>query len=187
MSDIILVAGMDEAGRGPLAGPVTAACVIMPDGEQIPGVRDSKKLGDAARRRLSDEIKKHAVAYNIAFVDEKTIDRINILEAARLAMVQALSGMPVKPQKLMSDFISGGVPTDIPYENIVRGDDKFYCISAASILAKVARDEYMEQMAVKYPGYGFEKHKGYPTAAHREAIRRLGPCPIHRMSFNLGL
>lgn len=185
MMENMLIAGMDEAGRGPLAGPVAAACVIMPDGEDIPGVKDSKKLTDKARRRLYDEIKRSAVAFSIAFVYEDVIDEINILEATKLAMRNALAGMAVKPGRLLCDYIAGGLDIDIPFENIVKGDQKHYCISAASILAKVARDEYMDEMARIYPGYGFEKHKGYPTAAHREAIKKLGPCKIHRMSFTL--
>lgn len=177
-----LVCGVDEAGRGPLAGPVCAAAVILPRNVEIPGLNDSKKLSDKRRRELMPIIKENAIAYGIAFADEKEIDQINILQATFLAMERAVSQLSVKPEVLLID---GNREKDfgIPVETIVKGDSRSASIAAASVLAKVTRDDYLLQMAQAYPQYGFEIHKGYGTKAHYAAIEEHGPCPIHRMTF----
>lgn len=177
-----IICGVDEAGRGPLAGPVCAAAVIFPPNLQIPGLDDSKKLSDKRRRELFPVIKESAIAYGIAFADHSEIDEINILQATYLAMERALSQLSVKPDMVLID---GNRSRDfgIPVETIVHGDSRSASIAAASILAKVSRDDLMLQLSEKYPGYGFEIHKGYGTKAHYEALTRLGPCPIHRMTF----
>lgn len=176
------VCGVDEAGRGPLAGPVCAAAVILPAGIEIPGLDDSKKLSDKRRRELFPVIKEVALAYGIAFADEKEIDSINILQATFLAMERAISSMNIKPEIALID---GNREKDfgIPVETVVHGDSLSASIAAASILAKVTRDDYMLEMAECYPGYGFEIHKGYGTKAHYAALLEKGPCPIHRMTF----
>lgn len=177
-----IICGVDEAGRGPLAGPVCAAAVILPKGLEIPGLNDSKKLTDKRRRELMPIIKEQALAYGIAFASHEEIDNINILQATFLAMERALSQLEIKPQLALIDgnrMIDFGVPA----ETVVKGDSRSANIAAASVLAKVTRDDYMEAMALEYPGYGFEIHKGYGTKAHYEALRNLGPCPIHRMTF----
>ena len=177
-----LIAGIDEAGRGPLAGPVCAAAVILPENAEISGLNDSKKLTDKRRRELVPVIKETALAYAIAFADEKEIDEINILQATFLAMERAVSQLSVKPEYLLID---GNRKKDmgIPAETVIKGDSLSASIAAASILAKVARDDYMLEMAEKYPMYGFEIHKAYGTKAHYAALREYGPCPLHRMSF----
>ena len=177
-----LICGVDEAGRGPLAGPVCAAAVILPKGVQIPGLNDSKKLSDKRRRELFPVIKEMAVAYGIAMVDHAEIDRINILQATYEAMRQAISQLSVKPELALVD---GNRSADfgVNVQTVVHGDSLSASIAAASILAKVTRDDYMLEMAEQYPGYGFEIHKGYGTKAHYEALRTLGASPIHRMSF----
>lgn len=177
-----IICGVDEAGRGPLAGPVCAAAVILPKGLDIPGLNDSKKLTDKCRRELMPIIKEKALAYGIAFASHEEIDSINILQATFLAMERALSQLEIKPQLALID---GNRKIDfcVPAETVVKGDSRSANIAAASILAKVTRDDYMEAMALEYPGYGFEIHKGYGTKAHYEALRNLGPCPIHRMTF----
>lgn len=177
-----LVCGVDEAGRGPLAGPVCAAAVILPRNVEIPGLNDSKKLSDKRRRELMPIIKENAIAYGIAFADEKEIDQINILQATFLAMERAVSQLSVKPEVLLID---GNREKDfgITVETIVKGDSRSASIAAASVLAKVTRDDYLLQMAQAYPQYGFEIHKGYGTKAHYAAIEEHGPCPIHRMTF----
>lgn len=176
------ICGIDEAGRGPLAGPVCAAAVILPANIEIPGLNDSKKLSDKRRRELVSIIKENAIAYGIAFADEKEIDQINILQATFLAMERAASQLSVKPEVLLID---GNREKDfgIPVETIVKGDSRSASIAAASVLAKVTRDDYLLQMAQEYPQYGFEVHKGYGTKAHYAAIEKYGPCPIHRMTF----
>lgn len=176
------VCGIDEAGRGPLAGPVCAAAVILPVNIEIPGLNDSKKLTDKRRRELMPIIKEQAIAYGIAFADEKEIDEINILQATFLAMERAVQQLTVKPEVLLID---GNREKDfgIPVETIVKGDSRSASIAAASVLAKVTRDDYLLQMAQEYPQYGFEVHKGYGTKAHYVAIEKYGPCPIHRMTF----
>ena len=177
-----LVAGVDEAGRGPLAGPVFAACVILPEGCEIDGINDSKKLTPKKRDELYDEIIKKAISYSIESVDEKTIDEINILNATHMAMNMAVDKMKIKPDYVLIDGNSIKNMT-IPHETIVKGDAKSISIAAASILAKVARDRFICEMAKIYPRYSFEKHKGYGTKIHNEAILKYGPCPIHRKTF----
>lgn len=177
-----LICGVDEAGRGPLAGPVCAAAVILPANLDIPGLNDSKKLSDKKRRELFPLIEQSALAYAIAFCDEKVIDEINILQATFRAMTDAVSGLSLKPDVVLID--GNKVPQlDIPSLAVVHGDSLSASIAAASILAKVTRDDLMLAVAQEYPGYGFEIHKGYGTKAHYSALQELGPCPIHRMSF----
>ncbi|MBE6947131.1 MAG: ribonuclease HII [Ruminococcaceae bacterium] len=177
-----VICGVDEAGRGPLAGPVYAAAVILPDNLEIPGLDDSKKLTDKRRRELMPIIKEKAIAYGIGVATEKEIDEINILQATFLAMQRALDQLAGK-----ADFalIDGNREKDfgLPVMTVVKGDSRSANIAAASILAKVSRDDYMEQMAQKYPEYGFEIHKGYGTKAHYEALRTYGHCPLHRLTF----
>ena len=177
-----LICGVDEAGRGPLAGPVCAAAVILPKGLEIPGLNDSKKLTDKKRRELFPIIQEQALAYGIAFASHEEIDEINILQATFLAMERALAQLSLKPDLALID---GNRAKDfgLPVMTVVKGDSRSANIAAASVLAKVTRDEYMEKMALEYPGYGFEIHKGYGTKAHYEALRNLGPSPIHRKTF----
>ena len=177
-----IICGVDEAGRGPLAGPVCAAAVILPRGIQIPGLNDSKKLTDKKRRELYPVIKETALAYGIAFASHQEIDEINILQATFLAMERAMAQLSVKPDLALID---GNREKDfgIPVKTVVHGDSLSASIAAASILAKVTRDDVMLEMAEKYPPYGFEIHKGYGTKAHYEALRTYGPCEIHRMTF----
>ena len=176
------VAGIDEAGRGPLAGPVYAAAVILPEGLLIEGVNDSKKLTEKKREELFDVIKEKAAAYCIASASVEEIEELNILGATMLAMKRAVEGLSVKADFAMIDG-NKKPPLEIPCEAIVKGDAKSESVAAASILAKVSRDRYMLEMAEKYPVYSFEKHKGYGTKVHREAILEFGPCEIHRPSF----
>ena len=177
-----LACGVDEAGRGPLAGPVCAAAVILPPEVDIPGLDDSKKLSDKKRRELFPIIQEKAIAYGIGYADEKEIDDINILQATYLAMERAIAQLSVKPDLALID---GNRSKDfgIPLETVVHGDSRSASIAAASILAKVSRDDRMLEMAEVYPEYGFEIHKGYGTKAHYEALSNYGACPIHRMSF----
>ena len=177
-----MVCGVDEAGRGPLAGPVCAAAVILPPNLEIPGLNDSKKLSDKKRRELYPLIKEKAVAYGIAFADQSEIDSINILQATYLAMERAMAQLSVKPDIALID---GNRAKDfgLPVQTVVHGDSLSASIAAASVLAKVTRDDVMLEMAKTYPGYGFEIHKGYGTKAHYAALEELGPCPIHRMTF----
>ena len=179
---IITICGVDEAGRGPLAGPVCAAAVILPGYLEIPGLNDSKKLTDKRRRELVPIIKDQALSYGIAFATPEEIDNINLLQATFLAMERALAQLNIRPDLALID---GNRQKDfgINIETVIKGDSRSANIAAASVLAKVTRDDYMEEMALKYPGYGFEIHKGYGTKAHYEALRKLGHCPIHRMSF----
>ena len=176
------ICGVDEAGRGPLAGPVCAAAVILPVGVVIPGLNDSKKLSDKKRRELFPIIKEKAIAYSIAFADHREIDEINILQATLLAMQRAIDGLSVRPDFALID---GNRQKDfgLPVQTIVQGDSRSASIAAASILAKVTRDDLMEQLAVQYPGYGFEIHKGYGTKAHYAALMDIGPSPVHRLTF----
>lgn len=176
------VAGVDEAGRGPLAGPVYAAAVILPPDLFIPQLNDSKKLSEKKREELFDIITEKAIAYSIASVDEKRIDEINILNATFEAMNSAVNSLSVTPDYVLIDGNRIQNMT-IPHETVVKGDAKSASIAAASILAKVARDRYITEISEKYPQYGFEKHKGYGTAAHNEAILEYGPCEIHRRTF----
>ncbi len=177
-----LICGVDEAGRGPLAGPVCAAAVILPEHLQIPGLTDSKKLTDKKRRELFPIIQEQAIAYGIGLASEQEIDEINILQATFLAMRRALDQLSVRPEIALID---GNRETDfgLPVKTVVKGDSLSANIAAASILAKVTRDNLMVELAEKYPEYGFEIHKGYGTKAHYEALRTYGPCPIHRMTF----
>lgn len=179
---IQVICGVDEAGRGPLAGPVCAAAVILPANVEIPGLNDSKKLSDKRRRELFPVIKEMALAYGIAFADHKEIDEINILQATYLAMERAITQLNIKPELALID---GNRAKDfgIPVETVVHGDSLSASIAAASILAKVTRDDYMLQMAQAYPGYDFEIHKGYGTKAHYAALTKLDPSPIHRLTF----
>ena len=177
-----VICGVDEAGLGPLAGPVCAAAVILPQGEIIPGLNDSKKLTDKKRRELFPIIKEKAIAYGIAFATEQEIDEINILQATFLAMKRAIAQLGGK-----ADFalIDGNRETDfgVPCLTVVKGDSRSANIAAASVLAKVTRDLYMEELAEKYPQYGFEIHKGYGTKAHYAALTEHGMCDAHRRSF----
>lgn len=176
------ICGVDEAGRGPLAGPVCAAAVILPPNLELPGLDDSKKLSDKRRRELFPLIKEKAIAYGIAFADHDEIDEINILQATYLAMQRALDQLSVKPQLALID---GNRAKDfgVPVQTVIHGDSLSASIAAASILAKVTRDNYMLEMAEEYPQYGFDVHKGYGTKAHYAALTEYGACPIHRQSF----
>ena len=178
-----LIAGIDEAGRGPLAGPVVCACVIMPLDEDklIDGINDSKKLTEKKREELYDKIIERAIAYSIVEVDEKTIDRINILNATKLGMKRALDGLKVKPDIVLIDAVK--LDTDLLQDNIIKGDAKSYNIASASILAKVYRDRLMKKLSVKYPQYNFAKHKGYGTKEHIENLKKYGKCELHRETF----
>ena len=173
---------MDEAGRGPLAGPVCAAAVILPDHLELPGLTDSKKLTDKKRRELYPIIKEQAIAYGIGFADQQEIDQINILQATFLAMGRALEQLSIKPELALIDG-NREKNFGIPVKTIVKGDSLSANIAAASVLAKVTRDDLMAEMACLYPEYGFEIHKGYGTKVHYAALREHGPCPIHRMTF----
>lgn len=176
------ICGVDEAGRGPLAGPVCAAAVILPLNHSIPGLNDSKKLSDKKRRELYPLIKERAIAYGIAFADEREIDEINILQATFLAMQRAIDQLAVKPDLALVD---GNREKDfgIPVKTVVHGDSLSASIAAASVLAKVTRDDLMLKIAEEYPQYSFEIHKGYGTKAHYAAISEHGPSPVHRMTF----
>ena len=177
-----VICGVDEAGRGPLAGPVCAAAVILPDHLELPGLNDSKKLSDKKRRELFPLIKEQAIAYGIGLADEKEIDEINILQATYLAMERAIAQLEGKADLALID---GNRAKDfgLPVKTVVKGDSLSASIAAASILAKVTRDDMMEAYAGEYPGYGFEVHKGYGTKAHYAALTEKGPSPIHRMTF----
>ncbi len=175
------VAGADEAGRGPLAGPVVAAACILPADDFLEGIDDSKKLTPKKREALYEQILKRVISYGIGVVDVQEIERVNILNAARHAFELAI-GQLEPPFALYTDYITG-LSTPYPYTAIKKGDAKVYSIAAASILAKVTRDRMMQEYDRKYPGYDFAAHKGYGTRAHMDAIRALGPCPIHRLSF----
>lgn len=176
------IAGVDEAGRGPLAGPVYAAAVILPKGIRLDGINDSKKLSPKKRDELYDEITQKALAYSVCSVSEEVIDEINILNATHLAMNNAVNGLKLKPDYVVIDgnSIKG---MEILHETIVKGDAKSMSIAAASILAKVSRDRYITKMAKIYPEYGFENHKGYGTKEHTDAILKYGACEIHRKTF----
>lgn len=176
------VAGVDEAGMSPLAGPVSAAAVIFAPGTRIVGVDDSKKLDAAGRERLAGEIKASAVAWSVAFAEVSEIDDINIYWASRRAMRRAIDGLPHPPDHVLVDGrrLKG---LELPQQGIIKGDAKSLTIAAASILAKTARDELMCRLNSLYPGYGFARHKGYPVPEHRAALRKLGTCPLHRHSF----
>ena len=181
-SGITMVCGADEAGAGPLAGAVYAAAVILPPELEIKGLNDSKKLSEKRREQLFPVIQEKAVAWAVAWVDEKEIDEINILNARLLAMQRAIEQLsPAAEYALIDGNRDAGIT--IPHETVVKGDSRSASIAAASILAKVSRDRYMVEMAQQYPQYEFEHHKGYPTKRHYELLRQYGPCPIHRRSF----
>ncbi len=182
MAEYELVAGVDEAGRGPLAGPVVAAAVVLDPRAPIDGLRDSKQLTAAARERLAGLIRERAYAWSVGRADAGDIDRINILQATLLAMTRAVAGLPICPRHVLVDGLHcPRVACSV--EAVVGGDRRFASISAASILAKVTRDAEMVELDCRYPQYGFRQHKGYPTREHRDALRRHGPCPFHRRSF----
>lgn len=176
-----LIAGVDEVGRGPLAGPVVCCAVIMPLDDLIEGVTDSKKLTEKKREKLFDVIKNKAVAYSIYEVSEREIDEINILNAVKLCMTKAVETLKVKPDITLVDGVDTHLPINAEY--IVKGDMKSYTIGCASILAKVYRDRLMVEYAKEYPEYGFEKHKGYGTKTHIDTIKEIGPCKLHRKTF----
>lgn len=177
------IAGIDEAGRGPLAGPVVIGCVIMPEDSMIEGINDSKKVSEKRREKLYDEIIENAVSWSVAIIDKQDIDEINILNATKKGVTEAIQGLKVKPDLILVDALNGIDTCNIKYESIIKGDAKCYNIAAASILAKVTRDRIMREWDEVYPQYGFAKHKGYGTKVHIEALKKYGPCPIHRRTF----
>lgn len=176
------IAGVDEVGRGPLAGPVVVAAVILPLNLRIKGINDSKKLSAKKRDELYKIILNEALAVNVSFIDEKVIDEINIYEATKKGMLEAIAGLKIKPEHVLIDAMPLR-ELDIPHTSIIHGDALSASIGAASIIAKVTRDEYMDKMDIKYPNYGFKHHKGYCTKEHLEALDKYGPCDIHRKSF----
>lgn len=177
------IAGIDEAGRGPLAGPVVVAGVIMPQDSMIEGVNDSKKVSEKKREKLYDLILEEAISYSVAIIEQDTIDEINILNATKQGVTEVVEGFETKPDLIIVDALNHINTKGIPYDSIIKGDAKCYNIAAASIIAKVTRDRIMRQWDEIYPQYGFATHKGYGTANHIEAIRECGLCPIHRRSF----
>lgn len=181
--NIKLICGIDEAGRGPLAGPVVVGAVILPENSFIEGVNDSKKVSEKKREKLYEEIVKEAIDYSVGIVDQKTIDEINILNATKLGVKLALEGLKQKPEIIMVDALNNIDTLGIPYISVIKGDAKNYCIAAASIIAKVTRDRIMSEWDEVYPAYGFAKHKGYGTAEHIRIIKEIGPCILHRKSF----
>lgn len=176
-----LIAGIDEVGRGPLAGPVVSAAVILPENHYILGLNDSKKLTINRRNQLYQQIMDKAVAVGIGMISAKEIDEVNILEATKKSMLTALQNLQVRPDFLLIDAVQ--LNSIYPESSIVKGDMNSVSIAAASIIAKVTRDQLMTDYETQYPGYGFQEHKGYGTKRHLEAVRQLGPCPIHRISF----
>lgn len=176
------ICGIDEAGRGPLAGPVCAAAVILPERLDIPGLNDSKKLTDKKRRELFPIIEEQAIAFGLGWASQEEIDEINILQATFLAMSRAVEQLKIRPDLALVDG-NRAPALDLPVETVVKGDSLSASIAAASVLAKVSRDDVMLRMAEEYPGYGFEVHKGYGTKAHYEALRKFGASPIHRRTF----
>lgn len=177
------IAGIDEAGRGPLAGPVVVASVIMPKDSMIEGVNDSKKVSEKKREKLFDVILEEAISYGIGIIYQDEIDKINILQATKKGLTEAVEQMEIKPDLIMVDALTGIDTLGIPYQSIIKGDAKCYSISAASIIAKVTRDRIMREWDKVYPEYGFASHKGYGTAKHIAALKEYGACPIHRRSF----
>lgn len=187
------IAGIDEAGRGPLAGPVVVACVVMPRDSMIEGVNDSKKVSEKKREKLYEEITREALGYGVGIISQEEIDRINILNATKEGLTLAIKNLETdlqeknrdfqKPEIILVDALTKIDTDHIPYRSIIKGDSKSYSIGAASIIAKVTRDRIMRQWDEVYPMYGFEKHKGYGTAAHITAIKEHGLCPLHRRSF----
>jgi len=177
------ICGIDEAGRGPLAGPVVVASVIMPADSMIEGVNDSKKISEKKREKIYDQILEEAISYGVAIIGQDEIDEINILNATKKALTVSLQELSQRPDLILVDALNGIDTMGIPYDSIIKGDAKCYSIAAASIIAKVTRDRIMREWDSIYPEYGFEKHKGYGTAAHIAAIKEYGLCPIHRRSF----
>ena len=177
------ICGIDEAGRGPLAGPVVVASVIMPKDSMIEGVNDSKKVSEKKREKLYDQILEEAISYSVGIVDQKEIDRVNILNATKAGLTESIKGLKTKPDIILVDALTGIDTCGIPYMPIIKGDAKCYSIAAASIIAKVTRDRIMCQWHEVYPQYNFIQHKGYGTAAHIAAIKEYGLCPLHRLSF----
>ncbi len=182
-NNIKYICGIDEAGRGPLAGPVVVGAVIMPQQSFIEGINDSKKVSEKKRERLYELITEEAISYSVGIVDQKTIDEINILNATKLGVKLALQGLKQKPDIIMIDALNNIDTMGIPYISIIKGDSKNYSIAAASIIAKVTRDRIMRQWDEIYPIYGFSKHKGYGTAEHIRILKENGPCILHRKSF----
>ena len=177
------ICGIDEAGRGPLAGPVVVASVIMPRDSMIEGVNDSKKVSEKKREKLYDLILDEAISYGIGIIDQNEIDEINILNATKKGLTKSINELKVKPDLILVDALTHIDTNGIPYESIIKGDAKSYSIAAASIIAKVTRDRIMREWDKIYPQYGFGKHKGYGTSAHISAIKEYGLCPLHRKSF----
>jgi ribonuclease HII len=177
-----VIAGVDEAGRGPLAGPVVSAAVILPENFDVPGINDSKKLSEKKREALFPVIQKRAIAFGIGLADHKEIDQINILQASLLSMKRAVEALSVTPDYLLVDG-KFNIACTIDQRSVIKGDALSLSIAAASILAKVTRDRIMADLDLQYPEYGFKRHKGYPTKAHKDAILTHGPCPVHRRSF----
>lgn len=177
------ICGIDEAGRGPLAGPVVVASVIMPKNSMIEGINDSKKISEKKRENLYEQIIEEAISYAVGIIDQKEIDKINILNATKEALTRSLQDLKTTPDLILVDALNKIDTLGIPYQSIIKGDALAYSISAASIIAKVTRDRIMRQWDEIYPQYGFEKHKGYGTATHIQAIKEYGLCPIHRKSF----
>jgi len=177
------IAGIDEAGRGPLAGPVVVGIAIMKPDSFIEGVNDSKKISEKKREKLYEQITEEAIDWAVGIVDQTEIDEINILNATKKALHMAISNLKVKPDRILVDALEHIDTCGVPYTSIIKGDAKVYSISAASIIAKVTRDRMMQEYDEIYPQYGFAGHKGYGTAKHIQAIKEYGPCPIHRKSF----
>lgn len=180
---IQLIAGIDEAGRGPLAGPVVVGVVIMPKTSMLEGVNDSKKVSEKKKEKLYEQITQEAIAWNIGIANQNEIDEINILNATKLALKRAIEGLNIKPDLILVDALTNIDTLGIPYKSIIKGDAKEYSIAAASIIAKVTRDRMMRQYDEIYPQYGFSGHKGYGTAKHIAAIKEYGPCILHRKTF----
>lgn len=182
-SGVECICGIDEAGRGPLAGPVVIAAAVMPRYSMIEGVNDSKKVSEKKRELLYETITKEAIAYGVGIIDQKEIDRINILNATKEGLTMAVKELIVRPDLIIVDALNNIDTDGIPYRSVIKGDAKCYSIACASIIAKVTRDRIMRQWDEIYPQYGFEKHKGYGTAAHIAAIKEHGLSPLHRLSF----
>lgn len=177
------VAGIDEAGRGPLAGPVVVACVIMPEDSMIEGVNDSKKISEKKREALYEKITQEAISYGIGIINQDEIDELNILRATKKGLTMAIDAMNIKPNVILVDALTGIDTRKIPYKSMIKGDANSYSIAAASIIAKVTRDRIMREWDKVYPEYGFAGHKGYGTAKHIAAIKEYGLCPLHRRTF----
>lgn len=182
-NNIEYICGIDEAGRGPLAGPVVVGAVILPKDSFIEGVNDSKKISEKKREKIYEQIIEEAISYSVGIVNQKTIDEINILNATKLGVKIALEGLKQRPDVIMVDALTNMDTLGIPYISVVKGDAKNYSIAAASIIAKVTRDRIMREWDEIYPIYGFAKHKGYGTAEHIRIIKENGPCVLHRKSF----